>query len=809
MAIGHGGQVLVSDVAQELAVDRLPEGCSLRDLGVHRLRDVSRPMRVFQLVHDSLVSDFPALLSRREGTVPVQQTSLIGRDEEAQAVARLLLRPDVRLVSLIGPGGVGKTRLGIRAAEELMDSFVDGVVWVSLASVFDPRVVPSAIAQMVGAHIEPDRAAEETLIDALRTRDLLLVLDNFEQVVAAAPLVSTLVANCPKLKVLLTTRRALRVAGEREFPVVPLEIPNPLTPVGNLDEVAAVRLFVDRARCVKPAFKVDAANAREVVEICRRLDGLPLAIELAAARIRVLTPRAILARLAHNLSLVGGTVADVPQRQQTLRATIDWSYQLLDEQERVFLRRLGVFRGGWTLEAAATVVGDVGLELVDAHESLASKSLIRPVEGDGEPRFLLLETIRDFCLEQLDSAGEAAEVRSRHGQFFTSMLFLAYNEIHGPKQVAWIEQLETELDNIRAARAWAYEQAKHGDVTALTGGLLLTVLGWWHTHIRGYHAELLAAIEEFLRLRDSPSVPDLARGPALTIAGFACYFIGMHHQALAYCEAAVDLLKDDPLTLAVAKMVIAQCQLYMGDVEATQRAYAEMRSMLAPLEKDRLEDLNTDWTLTWSVMFTATTEIAAGNLAVVPSMVEDCRVRFGSMGDIHGRAWATYAIATLALIDGNIGRASQGYAEALANFRDMGDRPNEAMVLEGFGDIAVSVGAFDEALDSFNGAIDAYREMGSRRGQGMALEGVATLAYRIGELDKAFLLAGAARTARGTTGMAIELFPRMRPLLDQMTQIVANDPARKAIFDEGRGMPLDEAIALARSVSAREPESIA
>ena len=808
MAIAHGGQVLLSQAVEELVADRLPDGCDLRDLGPHRLRDISQPVRVFQLRHADLPSDFAPLAGRREGTLPLQPTPLVGREQEARDVVRLLLEPNTRLVSLIGPGGVGKTRLGLRIAEYLLDSFVDGVVWVSLASVFDPRVVPSAVAQVTGAQIEPDRPAEETLVDALRGKELLLVLDNFEQVIEATPLISTLLGSCPKLKILLTTRRALRLTAEREYPVSPLAIPNATAEPNELERFDSVRLFADRARAVKPAFSLDDRNSQAVVEICQRLDGLPLAIELAAARIRVLQPSAILARLEHSLSLLGGTAADAPKRQQTLRATIDWSYQLLDEREQKFLRRLGVFRGGWTLEAAESIVGDLGLDLVDAHDSLAAKSLVRALEGTSEPRFVLLETIRDFCVEQLDLTGEADEIRNRHAQFFTSLMFRAYGEIHGPKQAAWIEQLESELDNVRAARAWMYELAKKGDVIALTGGLLITELGWWHSHIRGYHAELLTAIEGFFALTEIESVPELARGPALTIAGFACLFIGKLEAAMQYSEASLDLVRDDLLTLSIALGTIAQCRLFLGDVKAAREGWAKIRTIVAPLEKDRFDDITTDWILSWGVMFSATTEIAAGNRTAVRPAIEEALSHFESMGDIHGRAWATYAIATLALLEGDTEHASRGYYEGLALFRELGDRPNEAMVLEGFGDIAVTVGAFAEAQAWLNRAVDVYREMGSRRGQGMALEGYAALAHAEGNHQRALLLAGAANAARGASGMAIELFPRQRPLFDEVLVMAKADPAYNLLLSQGRGMPLDEAIALARARTATQSQPV-
>ncbi|MBI3977330.1 MAG: adenylate/guanylate cyclase domain-containing protein, partial [Chloroflexi bacterium] len=364
LAIGHGGQVLLSLPTAELVREALPARASLRDLGEHRLKDLQRPEQVFQLVVPGLPADFPPLrtLDSRPNNLPAQATQFIGRRREVEAVRQRLLRHDVRVLTLTGPGGIGKTRLGLQVAAELLDEFVSGVFFVPLAALRDPDLVAPTIAQALGVKEGDTRPVVESLKDYLRDRSLLLVLDNFEQVVSAAAVVAELVAACPRLKVLMTSRAVLHLSWEREFPVPPLQLPDRqrLPSVERLSQYEAIRLFVERAQDVKPDFGVSAQNASTVVEICCRLDGLPLAIELAAARSKILSPQAMLARLESRLKLLATGARDRPARQQTLRDAIAWSYDLLDAGEQRLFDRLAIFVGGCTVEAAEMVCGGRG-----------------------------------------------------------------------------------------------------------------------------------------------------------------------------------------------------------------------------------------------------------------------------------------------------------------------------------------------------------------------------------------------------------------------------------------------------------------
>jgi predicted ATPase len=446
LAAGHGGQALLSLATCELVRDALPTDVSVIDLGEHRLQDLIRPERVFQVTGPGLPTAFPPLrpLEARPHNLPVHPTALLGRDEAVSEVRALFAR-GVRLVTLTGPGGTGKTRLSQQVAAELLDQLEDGVWLVELAPISDPALVPSTIAQALGLRDFGSNPALDVLREHLRGRSLLIVLDNYEQIIPAASVVSDLLAASPGLKVLVTSRESLRLRGEVEYAVQPLALPDThITPTpASLSESAATALFVERAAAVRSGFAVTEANASAIAEVCRRLDGLPLAIELAAARVRLLTPEAIVSRLDRRLPLLTGGARDLPARQQTLRDTIAWSHDLLDEAERRLFRRLGVFVGGWTLEAAEALVGDgagvigdgepvpwLPLALTDTLalgetdgapdvlsglDSLVAKSLVKLEEEAGvEPRFRMLETIREYALDQLTASGEETIIRRRH-----------------------------------------------------------------------------------------------------------------------------------------------------------------------------------------------------------------------------------------------------------------------------------------------------------------------------------------------------------------------------------------------------------
>ena len=472
MSAGHGGQVLLSQTTRELVKHELPEGVSLRDLGEHRLKDLQHPSHLYQLNIAGLLTDFPSLktLDSHPHNLPVPPTSLIGREQQVAAILRLFSREEVRLVTLTGAGGTGKTRIALRVAAELSAAFPDGVYFVNLAPISDPELVVPTIAQILEVKDVGAQPVLDLLRASLREKHLLLVLDNFEQVVDAAVQVADLLASCPKLKVIVTSRMALHVQAEQEFAVPPLAVPDPkhVSDLVALSHYEAVALFIQRAQAVKSEFYVSNANAPAVAEICVRLDGLPLAIELAAARIKVLPPQALLARLGQRLAVLTSGAHDVPARQQTLRNTIEWSYQLLQASEQRLFRRLSIFVGGCTLEAVEAVCAALdsdpaARQVLDGIASLIDKNLVQPTEQDGnEPRLIMLESIHEYGLELLSASEEMEMTRQVHAAYYLVLAERAESELQGTQQALWQGWLEHEYDNLLAAWKWAIEQGKTG-----------------------------------------------------------------------------------------------------------------------------------------------------------------------------------------------------------------------------------------------------------------------------------------------------------------------------------------------------------
>ncbi|MBA3415204.1 MAG: adenylate/guanylate cyclase domain-containing protein, partial [Chloroflexia bacterium] len=465
LSTGHGGQILLTQTVQQLSRGALPNGAGLRDLGEHRLRDLLDPEHVYQLLHPDLPATFAPLnsLDTRPHNLPRQPTPFLGRERQVAEVGDLLRRADVQLVTLIGPGGTGKTRLALQAAAEVLDEFPDGVFFVPLAPLADARLVPAAIAGALGLREEGGQPLADRLRDFVAAKTLLLVLDNFEHLVEAAPAVWSLLGSAPRLKVLATSRMPLHLRAEHEYPVPPLGLPRrtPPPPLAQLTQFEAVRLFSGRAQAVKPDFAIDNDNASAVAEICWRLDGLPLAIELAAARVRMLSPQAMLARLDQRLPFLTGGARDAPHRHRTLRDTIAWSYDLLQPEHQVLFRRLAVFVGGCALEAAEAVTNpDRELDVLGGMERVGEHSLLRQDEGlGGEPRLAMLETVREYGLERLVASGEADPARERHAGHFAALG-------DGIERVFWarpeplLATLEAEADNLRAALGWAAGQGK-------------------------------------------------------------------------------------------------------------------------------------------------------------------------------------------------------------------------------------------------------------------------------------------------------------------------------------------------------------
>ncbi|MCA1705881.1 MAG: adenylate/guanylate cyclase domain-containing protein [Actinobacteria bacterium] len=447
-AAAWGQQIVVSDVTARLLA-QLPEA-SLRDLGEFSLKDIDGPVRLHQAVAPGLRHDFPLLrtLSSHPTNLPPLLSPLVGRAEDIAGIVSRLSSPDSKIVTLTGPGGVGKTRVALAVGQELLPSFPDGVFFVDLSAVADPTLLVGAIAAALGLRESPGRTLTETLAEFLAARHTLLILDNLEHLLDAAADVSALAASAPSLKVLVTSREALRTEGEREFPIPPLALPVSGEEPGDIFASPAIKLFVARAQAVRPGFTVAPEAAADVARICRRVDGLPLAIELAAARVKVLSLAALAARLEESLAALGSGRRDASERQRTLNGAIAWSYGLLEEGEQRLFSCLGVFAGGWSLEAAEAVCdrGGFDMDVLDGLASLVDKSLAR----QDEDRFYMLETIRSYAKARLEESGEAEQIRRTHAEYFRELAEEAEPYLVGEAQKVWLDRLERELDNFRA-----------------------------------------------------------------------------------------------------------------------------------------------------------------------------------------------------------------------------------------------------------------------------------------------------------------------------------------------------------------------
>jgi predicted ATPase/class 3 adenylate cyclase len=581
MSVGHGGQVLLSGTAAALVMDQLPDGAELLDLGEHRLKDLGRPERVFQLVHPSLVSEFPPLptLNRRPNNLPTQATAFVGRDTELRAIRKRMGDGDTRLLTLSGPGGTGKTRLALHAAADEIDRFDDGVFFVDLSAVRDTESVLAAIARAIGLNESGDESLRKQVASQLQESRVLLVLDNFEQVTVASTMLVELLHDCPGLKLLVTSREALRVRDEHLFSVPPLSLPETAlrnSSAKRLAEYEAVQLFVDRARAVRPDFYLTDENAEAVSQICLRLDGLPLAIELATARINLFSPESLRDRLGSRLQLLRSGPRDLPARQQTLRATIEWSYQLLEPWEQRLFELLSTF-SGTGLEAVEMVIGmanglnDAGVDAVDGLTSLLDKSLIKQANpGLGKPRLLMLETIKEYAAERLaDLPDYCAAAQRAHATYFADFAQQQWEDLTGAQREPALAAMVDDVENLRVA--WRYWVAER-DLDYLNK--LVDSL-WLLYDARGWYYATIEVITDLLDvLRSSPSTPErvqqevtlrtsLARA-LMAIKGYTTEVEEAYERALELLEGTEELPQIFPVLRSLANFYIYRAEFEKG-----------------------------------------------------------------------------------------------------------------------------------------------------------------------------------------------------------------------------------------------------
>ena len=757
MSVAHGGQILVSEAVAALVAERLPTDASLRDLGSVRLRDLSHPERIYQLEHPALRKDFPPLRSLESiaNNLPQQMTSFIGRERELSELKALLGK--TRLLTLVGPGGIGKTRLSLQIAAEAMLHYPDGVWLVELAALTDPRVVAHAVASVLGVKEEAGRPMAEALARYAKDRRLLLVLDNCEHLLAAcAALAKKLLHAAPAITILASSREHLRIAGETIYSVPALTTPpRDKLIAGALADYEAARLFVERALAVQPDFQVSERNAVAVAEVCHRLDGIPLAIELAASRVRAVPIETIVARLNDRFRLLSRGDRTALPRQQTLRALIDWSYDLLTAEERAVLRRLSVCAGGWTLEAAEAIAPSDGLasaDVLDLLGRLAEKSLVA-VDTEGG-RYRLLDTVREYALERLNASQESDAAHGRHLAYFLSFAEKARPELAGRDQRLWFARLDLEHENILAAHAWC-DRDPNGAQLGLR--LVESMRAYWFN--RGLltlrHRLTIEALQ-----RPGAQKRDLARCLGLFNAGQACCFMGRYGDARGYLEESLSIARE----LASRERIEPVLQL-LGMVAFGQGELESARAYLGE----------------------------ALGLAQ-------------SLGNRNEIASALNGLAQVHRAERNLDAAEPLYEQFLVLARELGARENVAIGLLNLAMVAIDRRSVDRARLRLVEALDIAEQTGFTPARQSVFEVSAGLACLLAEWRRAAKFFGVAEAQAEHTGLhrdpGDEAF-----LLPRITEARAalGDAAFASVEQEGRRMPFAEAIAEARAWLATAP----
>ncbi len=764
----HGGQVLLSEAAAAIVADRLPEGVELRPLGSHRLKDL-RPEQIAQLVVDGLPADFPPIrsLDARPNNLPMELTSFIGRERELAETRALLERS--RLVTLTGPGGTGKTRLALQLAAAVADEHPDGSWFIPLGSVSDPALVPSVIAHTIRVGDDPARRPLDVLAAELEGKQALLVLDNLEQVLGAAPDLGEILRRAPGVRMLVTSRAPLRISGEQEYPVPGLPAPVEVDRLGPLERehipealrrrdpesllgFAAVRLFVSRAVAVRPGFELTQANSGDVASIVAHLGGVPLSIELAAARLRFLTPAAIHERLEGRLDLPGAGAADVPERQRSLRGAIAWSYELLEDPACRLFRRLGVFVGGFDLACAEAVAGpadDLGIDVLEGLASLVDQSLVRSDEVNGEPRFSLLEPIREFALEQLSASGDESIVRERHARAYLAFAVEREPGLAGTGQRAILDSLELEHANLRAALDWA---DAHGE-PELALGIAIAIWRFWQK--RGYLREARTRVAALLSRPWFQAAPAAMQARAHEVMGGIIYWHGDLQGARPHYEAALATWRalGGPAEIANALYNLSFCY-----------------SMLA------VDDID--------------------GQAVAGRMLDEARSLYRSLGDDRGTADVMWGIGVQAYFRNDNATAAPAFAEALELYRRVGDRTQEAWSLHQLGSARLKLGEPDAARQHVRDALRIFDAAGDIAGVTLALDDLSAVAVVDGDMPRAARLQGLARRIQATSGAGLASV--VLESFEAVTRPNANnrlDPAELArLQEEGAAMPLPKGV---------------
>ncbi|HEX5707051.1 MAG TPA: tetratricopeptide repeat protein, partial [Pyrinomonadaceae bacterium] len=698
-------------------------------------------------------------------------------------------REDVRLVTLTGPGGSGKTRLALHVAAGMLDAFPDGVFFINLDPVSDPHLVVSTVAQSLGVKEVGGTTLDESLKRYLRERAVLLVLDNFEQVVSAAPLLASLLEASLRVKILVTSRAVLRLRGEHEFQVPPLLLPDlrgPLTRATELLQYASVELFVQRAVAAKSDFLLTERNAHAVAEICVHLDGLPLAIELAAARVRMLPPQAMISRLETPFKLLTGGARNLPMRQQTMSGAIAWSYDLLDDAGKCLFRRLSVFVGGATLEAAEAVCGDatgVGADVQDGVAALVDNSLLRQVEQQGgEPRFVMLETIREYGLERLRASGDVEDARRRHAGFFLRLAEEADPELGGERLDFWLEQLEEEHDNLRAALRWSLDTGDEETALRLVRAL------WWFWYLHGHYEEGRAWLGRALEAGGREESAHRAR--ALVGAGVLAFLQCEYASAEGHLKDGLELARrlNDRQSTAMALQVLGSVARERGEYAAAIERHHESLALW--------RDLNDRRGIARSLNYIGFAAWLSGDFDETMRCCEVALPLFREQGDKEGVVWSLLNLAAVALHGGRFAEALAFGEESLALSREMSYKEGIAWSLNLSGDALRGLGRSVEATAALRESLQLHNELGDRWRVASVLESLGGADETAGRRERALLLFASAEALREETGTPLPPVERAaRERHVEHLRASLGQEAFDALRTRGRATPVEQIIA--------------
>ncbi len=842
MAAGHGGQILLSQATCVLVEQALPDGVLLQDLGEHRLKDLRRPSHLFQLVMAGLPGAFPPLktLDSHPNNLPVEPTPFIGREQEVTTLCQLLVRQEVRLLTLTGPGGVGKTRLALQVAAEVSDAYSDGVFLVPLAPLTDPEQVVLTIAQILSMSDVSGPSLFNQVQRDLKGKQLLLILDNFEHVASAALLVAELLATCPRLKIVATSRVALHVRAERDFAVPPLSLPDlkHLPDLLALSHYEAIALFIERAQAVKSDFQMTTATAPAVAGICARLDGLPLAIELAAARAKYSTPPVLLTRLEQGLSFLSGGARDLPARQQTLRGAIAWSYELLSAQEQHLFRCLSVFVDGWSWQAAEQVwraAGRPAGDILEGLESLLDKSLLRQEEQeDGEPRLWMLQTLREFGLEVLASTGETEAIRQAHALYYLTLAEEAEPHLWGGESGRWFKILEHEHGNLRAALTFLLEQTnsqaeteqgqRHAEqVLRLCAALYM----FWYMH--GYIREGQLFMEQALAVRSSATVAvqanvlsdaanmaffidDLERAETLGGEGLALYrelgeragiancltllggvarVRGQYRLAAARLEEAAALFREQSSSPEGVR-----CLNEWGRVATEQGQYAQARvlieeSLVLSQALSEHSRINWGYYLLARLLFVSQQDSERAQRLVRQSLAHFEELRIDWM-----RAFPLGLLGQMHLAQGEWAQARTYLEKSAALLQESGSRGDSAEPLLALARAEVAQGDLVAARHSTQESLMILHELGNQALVPTCLEVMGMLLAAQERVLEAVELWGTAEALRAVLGMPMH--PVDRPDYDKgviAARTKVGDEVFTKAWTRGRATPVEQVIA--------------